>query len=254
MRVMIEMTARRDYEYDNTYNRALQSRIYADLDGTEYANLHEETGIKLFSYSPPIPPRNAEEGDTRRLIVAGHDDHLITTIATKLCQDPELNLYEMPFHADRAFSITTPLRDQGTLTTGTPIVVRYSTETADEYGIDTPYETTHWQPEHGTELFFERLHNNLGRKYQLAYDEEPPEPPYFTGYSFERTIAKPLSFDTESVTFIGSEWTFEYEIESGSHRKLLQLALTAGLGELNSLGFGFMNRAEDVNDGAPEQP
>ncbi|EMA54401.1 hypothetical protein C450_06210 [Halococcus salifodinae DSM 8989] len=251
---MVEMTARRDFEYDNTYNRSLQARIYNSLDGTEYAGLHENDNIKLFSYSPPIPPRNGEEGDTRRLIIAGDDDTLVTTIATGLCQNPELNLHEMPFHVERAFSIDVTLGDRGALTTGSPIITRFNRDTADEHGIETEYDKTYWRPEHGTDLFFEQLNRNIQQKYRIAYDEQPPDPPYFTGYSFDREVVKPLRFDTEPVTFVGGEWTFEYEIESGDHRKVLNLALDAGLGELNALGFGFMNRSEDVNDGSDEIP
>jgi CRISPR-associated endoribonuclease Cas6 len=246
---MVEMTARRDYEYDNAYNRALQSRIYNSLDGTEYAGLHENDDIKLFSYSPPIPPRDAEEGDTRRLIVAGQDDNLVTTIITNLCQEPELNLREMPFHVNRAFSIDVPLGNRGALTTGSPIIIRFDDQTAAEYGIDAQHEKPYWEAEHGTNLFFDHLNKNIQQKYRIAYGEEPPEPPYFTGYSFDREVVKPLYYDANPVTYVGNEWTFEYEIESGDHRKLLNLALNTGLGELNGLGFGFMNREEDVNDG-----
>ncbi|MDG5762061.1 CRISPR-associated endoribonuclease Cas6 [Natronococcus sp. A-GB1] len=244
---MIETTARRDFEYDNTYNRALQSRVYNCLRDTVYADLHEKTGIKLFSYSPPIPPRNATKGDTRRFIFAGQDEDLITAIASDLCKNPELDLYEMAFRVDRAFSIDNPLGEQGTLTTGSPLIIRFDQDSASEYNVETKYEKTYWQPEHGTELFFECLHKNLQRKFRLVFDADPPEPPYFTGYSFNRTVAKPLEFNDESVTFIGSEWSFDYEIRSGPHRKLLNLAFDCGLGELNALGFGFMNREVDVN-------
>lgn len=249
MRAMIEMTARRNYTYDNTYNRALQSQIHNRLDGTEYAELYEDDDMRLLSYSPPIPPRNADKGDTRRLIIAGEDDELVTTIVTKLCQAPEVNLHEMSFHVERAFSIDVPLGDRRALTTGSPIIIRFGKDTAKEHDIETQYDKTYWRPEHGTNLFFDHLNGNIQHKYRMAYSEEPPPPPYFTGYSFDRKVVKPLPFGTETVTFIASEWNFEYEIESGDHRKLLNLALTAGLGELNGLGFGFMNRVEDVNDG-----
>lgn len=249
MRAMVEMTARRDYKYDNTYNRSLQSRIYQSLNGTAYSDLHENNDISLFSYSPPIPPRSAEEGDTRRLIIAGVDDELVTTIATNLCRNPELNLNEMTFHVDCAYSLRTSVGERGALTTGSPIIIRFQNQTAEEYGIETDYDKTYWEAEHGTDLFFDHLYKNIQWKYRLAYDEDPPEPPFFTGYSYDRQVAKPLYYDASPVTYIGSEWTFEYEVESADHRRLLNLALNSGLGELNSLGFGFMNRAEAVNDG-----
>lgn len=253
MRAMVEMTARRDFAYDNTYNRALQSRIYDALDGTKYDGLHNEDDVKLFSYSLPIPPRGGDEGDTRRLIFAGADDELVAAIVAGLCRVPELNLQEMPFHVDQAFSIDVPVGDAGTLTTGTPIIIRFDESTAEEYNIDTDYpDSTYWRAEHGTDLFFEHLNRNLQYKYQQAYDEEPPEAPYFTGYSMDREVVKPLSFGEQArdVTFIGHEWSFDYEVRNGKHRKILNLALDAGLGELNGLGFGFMNRDEDVKNGS----
>lgn len=252
MRAIIEMTARRDFVYDNTYNRALQSRIYECLDGTEYAGLHEDDGFKLFSYSPPIPPRDGDEGDTRRLIFAGMDDGLVTTIIRGLCREPKLNLHEMPFHVDKGYSIDVSVGDRGALTTGSPIVIRFNEQTASDYEIETKYDKTYWEAEYGTDLFFDHLNKNIQEKYRVAYDESPPEPPYFMGYSFDREVVKPLPYDSKPVTYIGSEWTFEYEIESADHRKLLNLALNTGLGELNGLGFGFMNRSEDVNDGSDD--
>ena len=252
MRAMVEMTARRDFEYDNTYNRALQSEIYSRLSETEHEPLHEKKATKMISYSLPIPPRDCEEGDTRRLIFAGADEEVVTNVVAGLCQEPELNLHEMTFHVEKAFSIDVPIGDTGTLTTGTPIIVRFTESEADEYGIDTDYSKTYWRSEHGTDLFFTRLHRNLQFKYEQVYGEEPPEPPYFTGYSMDREVVKPLPFGEEdrAVNYIGYEWSFDYEVESGKHRKLLNLALDCGLGELNGLGFGFVNRDKDVNNGS----
>jgi CRISPR-associated endoribonuclease Cas6 len=250
MRAMVEMTARRDYTFDHTYHRPLQGRLYTDLERSQFEGLHDDDRLKLFSFSPPIPPQDTEEGDMRRLIIAGHNPDLVTTAITGLCSTPELNLYEMPYTVERAFSIETPLGDRGEITTGAPIVIRFAQPTAEEYEIDTNYDKTYWRPPHGTSLFFDRLYDNLQQKYRLAFDEPPPDPPYFTEYSLERTVSKPLQYEAESVVYIGSEWTFKYEIESAAHRKLLQLALDTGLGELNGLGFGFVNRGIDVNDGS----
>lgn len=249
MRAMVEMTARRDYAFDNSYHRPLQGKIYGVLNGTKYEHIHDGNDMNLFSYSPPIPPHNTEEGETRRLIFAGHDPDLVTTIVTSLCREPELNLSEMPFYVEEAYSLNANVGESGTLTTGSPLIVRFNQQTAEEHGIDTKYEKTYWRPEHGTDLFFDHLNGNIQQKYRSAYGEEPPEPPYFTGFSLENDVAKPLYYDQKEVVYVGSEWKFEYEVESGKHRKLLKLALNAGLGELNGLGFGFMNRDEDVNNG-----
>jgi len=39
----------------------------------------------------------------------------------------------------------------------------------------------------------------------------------------------------------GSLWRFIFNYLSGEKRKIIQFGLDAGFGELNSLGFGFIN-------------
>lgn len=246
MRTLVKMTARSDFAYDNTYNHRLQARLYRDLDRAGYDEIHDDRGPKLFSYSNPFPPRNGIEGDDRRLLFASTDPEMVTGVAYGLCSDSELNIGEMPFEVCEAFTLDPAVQERGELVTGTPIVLRFGTETARKFGIDTEHERTYWRPEHGMDLFFDRLYGNLQHKYQLAYDEPPPEPPYFTEYSLDRSVSKPVAYADGNVTYIGSEWTFAYEVESANHRRILNLALDTGLGELNGLGFGFVNRAEDA--------
>ena len=234
------------FVYDNTYNHKLQGRLYHDLHRAGYDEIHSDQGPKLFSYSNPFPPRNGAEGDDRRLLFASTDPEMVTGVAYGLCSNSELNIGEMAFEVQEAFTIEPAVGEHGELVTGTPIVLRFGTEKAREFGIDTEHERTYWRPEHGMNLFFDRLYENLQHKYRLAYDEPPPESPYFSEYSLDRSISKPVAYADNEVTYIGSEWTFAYEVESAGHRRILDLALDAGLGELNGLGFGFVNRTEDV--------
>jgi CRISPR-associated endoribonuclease Cas6 len=56
----------------------------------------------------------------------------------------------------------------------------------------------------------------------------------------------------EERTVVLSKWRFEYEIHDEHHRRHLNLALDAGIGERNSLGLGFINIAEDSKIGPRE--
>jgi CRISPR-associated endoribonuclease Cas6 len=152
----------------------------------------------------------------------------------------------MPLHAEKAFTIDPSVNDRGSFITGTPIVIRFGTETAAEYGLESDYDRTYWRPEHGMDLFFDHLYTNLQKKYELEYDESAPEPPYFSGYSLQKVVPKPVSYADGDVTYIGTTWEFDYKVRSAAHRRILNLVLDAGLGELNGLGFGFMNRTEDT--------
>jgi len=246
MRCLITLKARQDYAYSNRYNHKLQGRIYRDLDEQGHENLHTEHGPKLFSYSNPFPPRDASKGDTRHLIFASPYSDLVTDVAHGFCSTPEVNIGEMPLEAQEAVTLDPKVEERGELTTGTPIIIRLTADEAADYDINSEYDRLYWRPEHGMDVFFDRLNENLQRKYRKYYDEEPPDPPYFGGYSLDRTVTKPVDFPDGDVTYISGEWTFEYELSGRKHRQLLNLALDCGLGELNSLGFGFINRGEDV--------
>jgi CRISPR-associated endoribonuclease Cas6 len=246
MRCLITLQARQDFAYSNQYNHKLQGRLYQDLNERGHDQLHEDHGPKLFSFSNLFPPRDASKGDTRRLLFASVDADLVTDVAYGFCSKPEVNIGEMPLETQEAITLDPTVEERGELTTGTPIVIRMTADEAADYGIDSDYDRVYWRPEHGMDVFFDRLYQNLQRKYEKYYDETPPEPPYFTGYSLDRPVTKPVDYPDGDVTYIGAEWTFEYELDGPKHRKLLNLALDAGLGELNALGFGFINRGEDV--------
>ncbi len=245
MRALIRLQARRDFAYDNAYNHYLQGRVYNDLRENGYSNMLDG-GPKLFSYSNIFPPQDATEGDSRTFLFAATDPEAVTSVAYGLCSNPEVNIGEMPLTAEEAFTLDPQIEERGSLITGTPIVIRFGTETAAEYDIKTEYDRTYWRPKHGMDLFFDCLQKNLQKKYEREYDKTPPEPPYFSGYSLQRTVSKPVTYADGDVTYIGSEWTFDYEVRNASHRRILELALDAGLGELNGLGFGFINRTEDI--------
>ncbi len=247
MRTLVTLSARNHFAYYNKYNHKLQGRLYNDLKQRGYETIHNEQGPKGFSYSNIFPPRDAQEGDTRRFIFAAPDDQLVTDVAYGLCSKPEVNIGPMTLKTEEAFTLDPAVEDQGTLTTGTPIVLRMSPEDSRNKGIDPEdHDRVYWRPKHGMDSFFDRLYANMQAKYRQYYDEDPPEPPYFSGYTLDRTVAKPVAFADGDAQFIGGEWTFEYELTSQTHRRMLNLMLDVGLGELNSLGFGFMNRGADV--------
>jgi CRISPR-associated endoribonuclease Cas6 len=47
-----------------------------------------------------------------------------------------------------------------------------------------------------------------------------------------------------------SKWRFDYTVRDDHHRRHLNLALDTGIGERNSLGFGFVNITEKTDSRA----
>jgi CRISPR-associated endoribonuclease Cas6 len=252
VRILIKLRARADTAYDNTYHHKLRGRLWQALEGTEYESLHNKSQPKPFTYSNPFPPGDMAEGDERTLLVASADEGLLAHIAADLQEEPELNIGEMPFQVVNIHPLEPDVGEPGTtgrLETGTGLLVRIPPWRCDEYGIEHPGEETavYWRPEHTNEPLINQIEANLDKKHSLFAQEYLPGPSevdgeLFDGYELIKTFAIPVTV-TQGVerTFILSKWKFGYTVQNDHHRRHLNLALDVGLGERNSLGFGFLN-------------
>jgi CRISPR-associated endoribonuclease Cas6 len=248
---MAHLSARSDTAYQNDYHHKLSGRIWNALDGTEYDDRHDDDEPPGFSYSNPFPPRDMEAGDGRKLLVASPDQKLLAHVAADLLEEPELNIGEMPFHVDDVTSLSPDVGapgTSGTLDTGTGVLVRIPPWRFEEYGIDVDHEEAEfWRPEHTMEPFQNQIEANLDQKHDLYAPDHLPGPSdmednLFDGYELIKTFAIPVTPTTGvEETWVLSKWRFDYTVRDDHHRRHLNLALDVGIGERNSLGFGFVN-------------
>ena len=254
MRLLIRLRARADAAYDNTYHHKLRGRIWQALEDTEYDAIHDENQPKPFTYSNPFPPGEMSEGDERTLLVASPDEQLLTRVARDLQDNPELNIGEMPFRVTDISALSPDVGEpgtSGTVETGTGVLVRIPPWQFAEYGIDGEHnEAEFWRPEHTVEPFRTQIEANLDRKHEQFGPDYLPGPSevegkLFDGYELIKTFAIPVT-PTRDVeeTWVLSKWRFDYTVRDDNHRRHLNLLLNAGIGERNSLGFGFVNLVE----------
>lgn len=251
MRVLVRLRARRDVAYDNTYHHKLQGRIWNALKDTPYDELHDKNMPMPFTYSNPFPPRDMQQGDERTLLIASPEEDLLAHAAADLKDDPELNIGEMPFHVTEFTSLAPDVGEPGTsgvIETGTGVLVRIPPWRFDEYGLDIDYdEAEFWRPEHTIEPFQNQIEANLDKKHGLYCPDYLPGPSdvegnLFDGYELLKTFAIPVEPTIgECETWVLSKWKFNYTVRDDAHRRHLNLALDVGIGERNSLGFGFVN-------------
>lgn len=251
MRILTRLHARADAAYDNAYHHKLRGRIWDALDGTRYDEIHDKNQPKGFIYSNPFPPHDMDEGDERTLLVASHDEELLAHIAADLHEDRELNIGEMPFHVDAVEPLSVDVGEPGTagtLSTGTGVLVRIPPWRFDEYGIDVDHDQAEfWRPEHTMEPFQNQIEANLDKKHRLFCPDYLPGPSdvdgdLFDGYELLKTFAIPVTPTSgQHETWVLSKWEFDYTVRDDDHRRHLNLALDVGIGERNSLGFGFVN-------------
>ncbi|NLV11150.1 CRISPR-associated endoribonuclease Cas6 [Halomicrobium mukohataei] len=265
MRVIAHLQARADAVYDETYHHKLRGRLWDALDGTAYGSLHDENRPKGFTYSNPFPPGDMREGDEKTLLVASPHEELLAHVAADLKLDRELNIGEMPFRVESVNGLATDVGEpgtSGTIETGTGVLVRIPPWRFEEYGIDTDHdEAEFWRPEHTMEPFRNQIESNLDKKHGLFCPEYQPGPSAVDGDLFEgadliKTFSIPVTVTQgQRETWVLSKWRFDYTVRDDHHRRHLNLALDTGIGERNSLGFGFVNitEKEDRRSGQKER-
>lgn len=250
MRLLVRLSALRRVVYNLAYHKDLQGLVYRFLRNSKFKALHDKKGCKYFSFSNLIPPsRVIDEGSNKTLIIASPDSHLIETLSHSLegMINREIKIGEMTFRVEEAgiFEHELPQGTSGgfTLTSGTPIVVRIPQNRLQEYGINPkyPYRYVYWRKEYNPTAFVKQLEENLIKKYNEYYGAKLEPLQIFERLRFKKQVAVPLKMKGEETTIIGTLWGFHFANLNGIRRDLLQFGLDAGFGEMNSLGFGFMN-------------
>lgn len=264
MRLLIRLRARADAAYPTNYHRGLSGRIWRALEDSEFNDLHDSSEPPGLSFSNLFPFGSISEGDQRNVLVAAADDDVLRTIGANLIENREFNIKELPFTVEEVTGVEPDVGEPGTkgvLETATGLVIRIPARKFDEYGIDAPGDAPEfWKPKHSLRPLKVQLENNLDRKHGLFCADYLPGPSetdgdLFDEYELIKTYALPVTVtDGVEETYILSKFRFGYTVRDDDHRRHLNLALDVGLGERNSLGFGFVNIREDEVEKPKAQP
>ena len=252
MRVLVRLKALRSCAYDLRYHHKLQGFIYGTLKGSEYEELHNRKGCKFFSFSNIYPARDVAEGEERSFMVASPDEHFIRNLLTGLWKigDGAMNVGEMSYKITDA-KILNPQIDRNTvLDTATPVIIRIPRDNYAKYAITPPkdYPYLYWRKEYPFNAFMKQVEENLIKKYSEYYGTPPLEQPLFEQFIFKKQVCNHITMENKEIKLIGSIWQFPFNSLSGQRRELAQFALETGIGELNSLGFGFVNKIDSMKN------
>jgi len=155
-----------------------------------------------------------------------------------------INIGKLQLMIDDIRIFQTKLKPPFALITGTPIIMRISKERYQKFNIETkyPYAYVYWRKEYPLEMFIRQLEENLCAKYaeftgrEIARENELP---IISKLTFKKQISTHITLHTTEQIVIGSLWEFSFDNDQNT--ELLQFGLDCGLGERNSMGFGFMN-------------
>lgn len=252
MRLLIRLRAEADARYNHAAHHKLRGRLWRGLDRPEFDDLHDAERPVGVCNSQIFPWGDIDEGDERNVLVSTTDRDVLHAIAGGLVADREFNVGEMQFRIDEVTSLSPDVGEpgtEGTIETGSGVLIRIPPWQFEEYGLssESDGESLFWRPEYSMEPFQRQIENNLDRKHGLFCPDHLPGPSesdgdLFEEYELEKTYSLPLTV-SEGIerTVVLSKWKFGYRVRDDDHRRHLNLALDAGIGERNALGLGFLN-------------
>ena len=247
MRVLVELGAVCDCVYDLMYHHKLQGFLYRLLAGSAYGDLHDRRGCKFFCFSNVFPSVDMHGGDVRRFLVSSPDARLIGVFVEQLdklqCSGERVNVGEMSFCVEGVSVLEPRVGRSCVLAAGTPIVIRIPRANYARYGIEPPedYAYVYWRKQYPFDAFVRQLEDNLFKKYNTFYGTQLEAFPIFEQFTFQKQVCNHLVIDGRETKIFGSIWRFTFNYLYGDKQKVVQFALDTGLGELNSIGYGFTN-------------
>jgi CRISPR-associated endoribonuclease Cas6 len=244
VRIILDLIPCTNYRPNFEYHHNIQRFVYKLLKNTSFQNLHDKKGYKFFSFSN-IFKNNDLQQDRYKMIISSPSSRFIEQISYQLQKLRENNipieignivfeLIEYRIISNPNFQF--PLR----IVTGSPILIRIPLKKFNQQSDKRmPYQSVYWRASHPLQLFTEALEQNLRKKYTEFKNSKQEIITYFEIFKFKKQVSTKLQIGNSKIPIIGSLWEF---IFSEYVDKEIQLfTLDCGLGERNSLGFGFLN-------------
>lgn len=245
MRLLVKLNSLKSAAYDLKYYHKLRGFLYGLQRNSKYFNRHDNVDYKLFTFSNIFPAKDMKLGDIRTLIVSSPDSDFIKWMYGQLSlmshSTNQVEIGEMQFEIESVNFLKTFVNDNTALITGTPIIMRIPKERYAGYGIESkrPYE--YWRPEYDFNAFVKQLSDNLVKKYNQYYSKDVKGQSLFEMFKFKKQVCVHRIENGIEIKTIGSLWEFKFNHLEPEQKRILNLGLESGLGELNSSGFGFMN-------------
>jgi CRISPR-associated endoribonuclease Cas6 len=247
LRIILKLTSSGQFSANFDYHHAVQGFIYSTLNNpsSPFYDLHDKKTYKFFCFSNIFSSRDK----MLNLIISSPNDELIEEITNRLSPLAEtqstIQIGDTQYKLQKIIvfsykNLLFPLK----LVTATPILLRIPhKKLSHQQGANSlPYNDVYWRNNYPMELFIEGIESNLDKKYKdctMLSVKKNIDDSLFAEYRFKKQVSTKIHLHNTHVPVIGSLWElgFSYNID-----KSVQIfALDCGLGERNSLGFGFVN-------------
>jgi len=231
---MLKINPLEDFSSDFVYKHTLQGFIYSAIKESGFFDIHDIPKFKFFCFSDIFPSGDFKEGKIKNLIISSPNKKLISCIfgfIRKRGGSPlRFNNFQIRVAELKMFDIGLKSR----FISGSPIVLYKD-------NINDIYFSFRRDKDMG--FFLSRLKENALKKYNAYYDDEfDLEGPIFDRLEFKKEVAVRNFKKGSEFIIIGNVWNLleKKEIKK-DERNFYKFIMDCGLGEKNSMGFGFIN-------------
>ena len=229
---MIKFESKEHVNYSDIDKYTIQGFIYSILkEDSSFSTLHDTLGFKFFNFSNIFPVSDFEKDSLKKIIISSPNKDLIKCLYNNL---KSKNTFYLKNHKMELLKVVI-LKNKKCLKfiSATPIVLF-------EDNINNKYFS--FKQNADFDFFFERLKDNAIKKYNAFYGEDfYLESNLFTNFEFAREVSIRITKGKNQFIIIGSLWkNLEFELTK-ENKNFYKFIFENGLGEKNSLGFGFLN-------------
>lgn len=212
---------------------AVQGMIYRALGDSEYGLRHDDPRFKFFTFSDMFTNRR----NISTLIISSPISDLIRVIQDWILSRNHLTIDGHKFVIDGVRVVN--LRPTGVFESGSPVTL-YRDSASGEYFS--------FRRDGDVNFFLERLAENAVKKYEAFTGRSLRlNGPIFDEVELRKEVAVTItkystgSQQQQMFVIIGSVWKSLIKHDMGKHWDFYKFLMDVGLGEKNSLGFGFIN-------------
>ncbi|MGC9123491.1 MAG: CRISPR-associated endoribonuclease Cas6 [Thermoplasmata archaeon] len=240
MRIFLKLKSLESAAENSISKYTIQGMLYSSLINSKFYKLHDQKGFKFFTFSDLFPSGDFKKGEFKNLIISSPNDELIGSWYDYFRSNKYIYLSNLPMEITdvRKFEIEPSQNYES----GSPIVL-----------FKNKYENTYLSFKRGDNLqyFLYRLKDNALKKFNAYYEDQY----YFEGPIFDRLILKKEIVIPNRIKIsnaehgsrnqsliVGTVWSeLGRDYIERDERKFYKFIMDCGLGEKNSLGFGFIN-------------
>ncbi len=210
----------------------LQGMIYSTLLTGGITDLHRGNNFRFFTFSDIFPLNFLQKNTLYNIIISSPDITTIDTIFNVLSKENYFYLSGIKFKIAEInkFDLPVPMR----FITGSPIVLYKDNKENRYFSIKRQDPIT---------FFLRRIKENAVRKFNAFFNEDINiNHLIFDRLKFHKEVSLLLKKRGKEFNIIGSVWySLDLSRLNRSEIKFYKFIMDAGIGEKNSLGFGFLN-------------